>query len=57
MNREAGLLPAPVRTASTAMTGTEHGTVVLPGPSSEKSAPAANTREAWCMTNSCDTSL
>ena len=56
-NRDAGLLPAPVRTASTEMTGTEHVMAVLSGPSREKSAPAASTREAWCITNSWETSL
>ena len=41
MKRDTGLLPAPVRTASTEITGTLQRMAVLPGPSRAKSAPAA----------------
>jgi len=44
------LLPAPVRTAHTATTGLLLGSIVASGPSRVKSAPAASTRDAKCIT-------
>ena len=55
-SREVWLLPQPVRTATTAMTGRRERTIVLSGPSSLKSAPADIAREALAMTYSNDTS-
>jgi hypothetical protein len=49
--------PQPVRTAETAITGTRAGSMVRPGPSSTKSAPAASAREARCITLACGMSL
>ena len=43
-------------TAETATTGLVLGSMVARGPSSRKSAPAASTAEALCMTSSCDRS-
>ena len=43
MSRVVWLLPAPVRTAHTATTGTFAGSIVASGPSSTKLAPAART--------------
>jgi hypothetical protein len=54
--RAVWLLPQPVRTAPTAMTGRVLSIMVWAAPSSENSAPAAFTRQAWCMTFSCETS-
>ena len=50
-------LPAPVRTAPMLTTGTRATSVVAPGPSSTKLAPAAMAMEPTCMTCSCETSL
>ena len=44
------LLPQPVRTAQTATTGFVLSSIVAFGPSSVKSAPAASTIDALCMT-------
>ncbi len=57
MRREVWLLPLPVRTAPTEMIGLLEANIVRRGFSSRKPAPAASTREARCMTVSCDTSL
>ena len=48
--RDVWLLPQPVRTAPTAITGLVLRTMVCSAPSSENCAPAAFTRAAWCMT-------
>ena len=48
--------PMPVRTAQTAITGRREGSIVACGPSSAKSAPAASTIEALCMTSTWATS-
>ena len=50
------LLPQPVRTAQTATTGFVLSSIVELGPSSRKSAPAAITTEALCITVACDRS-
>ena len=50
--RVVWLLPAPVRTAQTATTGTVASSIVSFGPSSSKFAPVASTRLAMCMTYS-----
>ena len=49
--RVVWLLPQPVRTAQTAMTGFLEGSMVCFQPMSRKSAPAALTMEALCMTS------
>ena len=49
-------LPDPVRTAHTATTGTAATSSVCLGPSSRKSAPAARTLEATCITSTWRTS-
>ncbi len=53
MRRLVWLLPAPVRVAHTATTGFGHSSMVVRGPSSVKSAPAASTIDARCITSSC----
>ena len=50
MAREVWLLPEPVRTAQTAMTGFVDLTWVSLGPRREKEAPAAFTRALMLMT-------
>ena len=45
-------LAASVRTAVTATTGREASSIVARGPSRAKSAPAASTRDALCITSS-----
>ena len=55
--RAVWLLPAPVRTAQTATTGTLARSIVDRGPISRKSAPADSTSEALCITTSWETSL
>ena len=47
------LLPQPVRTAQTATTGFDERSMVALGPSKRKSAPAASTSDALCITVSC----
>ena len=54
---EVGLFPAPVLTAPTEITGFEDLSMVLFGPRSMKSAPAARAMEALCITYSWETSL
>jgi len=54
--RVVWLLPAPVRTAHTAMTGLVLLTMTLSGPISMKSAPREFTRAERCMTYSYGTS-
>ena len=49
MRRDTGLLPQPVRTAQTEMTGTLAANCVCSAPSSQKSAPAATARDARCI--------
>ncbi len=49
MRRETGLLPQPVRTAQTEITGTFDANCVRSAPSSQKSAPAATARDARCI--------
>ena len=51
--REVWLLPAPVRTAQTAMTGLVLCSIVCRCPNMQKSAPQAFTSAALCMTTSC----
>src|SRR5690242_4759149 len=46
--RDTGLLPQPVRTAHTEITGTAERSWVRAAPSNQKSAPAAVTRDARC---------
>ncbi len=46
-------LPQPVRVAQTATTGFAECSMVASGPSSRKSAPAASTIDALCITVSC----
>ena len=55
--RVVWLLPAPVRVAQTATTGLRLRSMVRSGPSRVKSAPAASTRDATCITVSWLTSL
>src|SRR5581483_507612 len=55
--RAACDFPQPVRTADTAITGTSAASIVRCAPSSTKSAPAASTREARCITCAWLTSL
>lgn len=55
--RVVWLFPAPVRTAQTETTGLTDLTCVVFAPINLKSAPAANTTEALCMTYSWGTSL
>jgi hypothetical protein len=55
--RVVWLLPLPVRTAHTDTTGTFDLSMVLRDPRSLKSAPAASTIEALCISVSWDTSL
>src|SRR2546427_13285170 len=50
-------LTCPVRTAPMLTTGTRATSVVAPGPSSTKLAPAAMAMEPTCMTCSWETSL
>ena len=47
------LLPQPVRVAQTATTGFDEWSIVASGPISRKSAPAASTIDALCITVSC----
>src|ERR1019366_8355474 len=46
---DSGLLPQPVRTAQTETTGTVDLICVRSVPKSQKSAPAATTRDARCI--------
>ena len=55
--RVVWLLPQPVRTAPMETTGLDDSTKVLSSPISRKSAPAAMTSEALCITYSWGTSL
>ena len=57
MRRETGLLPQPVRTAQTEITGTFATNCVRATPSSQKSAPAATARDARCISVGYATSL
>ncbi len=52
-----GLLPLPVRTAHTDITGSDDFSIVLRGPRSMKSGPIAMTSEALPITYCADTSL
>ena len=52
----SGSCPHPVRTAQTATTGFVDSIIVARGPSSRKSAPAARTVDALCITSSCERS-
>ena len=54
--RDVWLLPQPVRTAQTAMTGLVDSSIVLRCPMMRKSAPAVLTMAALCMTFSYDRS-
>ena len=57
IRREVWLLPQPVRTAPTAMTGFELFSIVSFGPRSTKFAPAACTIAATVITCWYETSL
>jgi len=57
MRREVWLLPEPVRTAPMDTTGRLEANIVRRGFSRRKPAPAASTRDARCITVSCETSL
>ncbi len=54
--RVVWLLPQPVRTAPIPITGLVLGSMVAAGPARRKSAPAAMTIEALCMTSMWATS-
>ena len=57
IRRVAELLPTPVRTAETLITGLVEAMVVLSDPKKAKLAPAANTADALCITSWWEMSL
>jgi hypothetical protein len=54
--RVVWLLPLPVRTAHTAITGMEAASIVSPAPNKRKELPRAITRDACSITCWCETS-